>query len=150
MRRMTASRPAWWQTAAVALGAGLLLAACGSGGGLYGDGGRAPRGFRGGGQPALRGGHEVPVRLRLRLTRRVTAVAAEPAPEGSPATARPGSVIAEPGRSRRRTVRRAGHGWTARDAHPYGVTRQRRSAVTVHCRSQVTTFSAVFREVRHR
>ena len=45
------------------------------------DGDRAPRGFRRGGQPALRDRHEVPVRIRFRLTRHVAAVAAEPAPE---------------------------------------------------------------------
>jgi hypothetical protein len=39
MRRMTVTGPARWGVVGVALGAGLLAVACGSGGGLYGGGG---------------------------------------------------------------------------------------------------------------
>jgi hypothetical protein len=38
MRRLTAIRPSRWQAAAVAAGAALLVAACGSNGSLYGGG----------------------------------------------------------------------------------------------------------------
>jgi hypothetical protein len=39
MRRVTATRPAWWGIVAAAAGAALLVAACGSGGGVPAGGG---------------------------------------------------------------------------------------------------------------
>ena len=67
-----------------------------------------------------------------------------PADGGGPATTRPSSVIVEPGKSWSRTVRRAGDGLTARDAHPCGVTQRRKPVVTVELSIRVATFSLDF------
>jgi hypothetical protein len=86
MRRATVTRPAWWNTVAVAFGAGLLAVACGSGGGLYGGGSssgdRHGRRHRIGKQPAGRDEQGLPVRIRL--TRHVTAARKETAMDRYP------------------------------------------------------------------